>query len=177
MHGMFDDFKKPNSNDESNIPSNIKPPKPEEHKHPCGPEHGPMVKPPFEKPIDPFKRDKPFEDYNAHGELIGYWWYEGDLVSLEFNIEGEVIVADSNEYVTAEDFVKGKTLTLKLLNFRREEIYSVDYEGNTTITFDINDEIAKMLKKGIYYCSLDLWDGVNFNRKIYSPEDCTFTIK
>ena len=35
---------------------------------------------------------KPFEEYNAEGKLIGYYWYYGNTVSLQFNITGEIIV-------------------------------------------------------------------------------------
>lgn len=171
MGGMFDGFKNPSTD----IPENIKPKPPEKpgcDLRPCPPpECG-------ENPhLKPYKPNIPFEDYNAHGELIGYWWYEGDQLNLEFNIEGEVVIGDSEEYVTAEDFVKDKTITLKIYNFRREELIHIDYEGATTITFEIDDKITKIFKKGVYYCSLDLWNGNSFNRTIYMQENCTLTVK
>lgn len=171
MSGMFDSFKKP-TND---IPSNINcfPPKTDgEHEELC-----PSFKPPINPNLKPYKPEIPFEDYNAHGELVGYWWYEGDQIQLEFNIEGEVVIGDSENYITAEEFLQNKKITFKLFNFRREEIISTDYDASTTITFTIDEVLAKKLKKGVYYCSLDIWDGIAFNRTIYTQESCSLTIK
>lgn len=35
---------------------------------------------------------KPYEEHNAKGEHIGYSWYYGETVNLDFEIEGEVTV-------------------------------------------------------------------------------------
>ena len=42
--------------------------------------------------LDPIEGSKPFEEYNAKGELIGYFWRYGETLNLEFNIDGEIIV-------------------------------------------------------------------------------------
>lgn len=34
----------------------------------------------------------PFEEYNAEGQLVGYYWYYGDTVNLQFTIDGEISV-------------------------------------------------------------------------------------
>lgn len=169
--GMFDNFKKPNTD----IPSNIGcfPPKQDgEHLDEC-----PVIPKPENPHIKPMEQEIPFVDYNAEGDITGYWWYEGDQLNLEFSIEGEVIIGDSEEYLTAAEFLQNKTITLGFYNFRREKILSVDYPAATTITFEIDERITKLFRKGVYYCQLDLWDGIAFNRTIYKQEDCTLTVK
>lgn len=165
--GMFDEFKTQNNH----IPSEECPEKPEEFGlfKPRPPKEHPHLK--------PYEYERPFEDYNAAGELVGYWWYEGDQLVLEFEIDGEVVIEDEQLYIPAEDFVKGKFLTLKFYNFRMEEVLSRTYDGATTITFDIDKEITKIFHKGVWHCSLDLWDGNSFNRKLYLSEYCTLTVK
>lgn len=41
---------------------------------------------------------KPYEQYNAEGELIGYWWNYKDVLNLEFNITGNITV-ESNAII------------------------------------------------------------------------------
>jgi hypothetical protein len=42
--------------------------------------------------LDPIKASKPYELYNAKGQLEGYYWNEGEVLNLEFNLEGEITV-------------------------------------------------------------------------------------
>lgn len=55
--------------------------------------------------LDPVKESKPYEEYNAKGELIGYSWYYGETLNLEFNINGEIVVeSDAIIYSAHNDF-------------------------------------------------------------------------
>ena len=45
--------------------------------------------------LDPNEKSKPYELYNAKGELEGYYWHEGDQLVLDFSIDGEVTVESS----------------------------------------------------------------------------------
>jgi hypothetical protein len=47
-------------------------------------------------------------------------------------------------------------MTFRLFNFRREEIAVAHYDASTTISFMIDETLSKQLKKGTYYCSLEL---------------------
>lgn len=42
--------------------------------------------------LDPVQASRPYEEYNAKGELIGYFWHHGETLNLEFNIDGEITV-------------------------------------------------------------------------------------
>ena len=57
----------------------------------------------FDKPqsytkLDPREGSKPYELYNAKGELEGYYWYYGNMLNLEFCIDGELTV-ESNSII------------------------------------------------------------------------------
>lgn len=78
--GIFDNYQ---NLDNAYVPNNLSQLFPK--KIPC---HRPQFK-------------KPFEDYNAEGKLIGYYWYYGNTVSLNFNITGEIIVEDTDIIYTA----------------------------------------------------------------------------
>lgn len=172
MAGMFDSFK-----DLSNQkPSN---------KTPCcdqetnfEPSISPAPQPCVPSTLQPAKPKMPFESYNAKGELDGYWWYQGDTMTLEFNITGEVVIEGDEMYVPAEEFLKDKKILFTLYNFRREEILTKEYEGSTKIVFDIDYKLTRELSKGTYYCSLQVYD-INelFAKTIYAQQDCTLTIK
>ena len=160
--GMFSGYE---NLDDQYIPNNLRP---------C-----PIVPPTCEPcpSLKPCKPNLPYEEYNMQGELVGYWWYQGDTVNLEFNISGEVVVEGSQTYITAEDFLQDKQITVKLYNFRREIIAQQTYPGNTTITFSIDDKLAKELVQGVYYTTLEVWSWDVFNKTLIKQEQCTLTIK
>lgn len=169
--GMFDNFKK----ETTDIPSNIGcfPPKQNgEHAMDC-----PVVSKPDNPHVKPLEQNIPFTDYNAEGDITGFWWYEFDELILEFNINGEVIIGDGQQYIAAADFLQDKFITLSFYNFRGEQILFCDYDAATTIKFDIDSIITKKFHKGVYTCKLVLWDGNAFSRTIYKQENCTLTVK
>ena len=54
--------------------------------------------------LDPVQASKPYEEYDAKGDLVGYSWYQGETLNLEFNIDGEVVVeADAIIYTAHND--------------------------------------------------------------------------
>lgn len=66
------------------------------------------------------------------------------------------MVEDSQEYITAEDFLQDKKITFKLYNFRREPILTLHFPGSTKVMIEIDDELSRKLVKGVYYCTLDV---------------------
>lgn len=174
MSGMFDNYNNPlhgKDCEEKPLPTN----KPEQR--PCS--------------CVSNRPNKPFESYNEKGDVIGYWWYEGDTIALEFTIDGEIIIDQKvveningedvirivPTYIPVEDFIKNKVLTFTMYNFRGEPIITKDFESSLDVAFNIDGEYTKLLTKGSYTVSLTLWDGETFNKTIYSKEDCVITIK
>lgn len=75
----------------------------------------------------PVNIGKPYELYNAKGELEGYFWRYGDSINLEFTLLGEITFEDGSgtgNYINAADFLRDKTIVIDLYNFRLEKIYS-----------------------------------------------------
>lgn len=185
--------------------------------------------------LKPACPNKPYEDYNEKGELIGYWWNYGDILNLEFNIVGQVTVADDaiiytaanqtpltstvgfinqkayniidqiswtctaidsnqytwtqdiiyqdppsgnrNIYISAQDFLASTQVTVQLFNFRMEQIAIQTYNGSSTIIFPIDQELSQKLVKGIYYCSLTVWQGDTLNQTLLSENDLTLSVR
>jgi len=36
--------------------------------------------------------NKPYEEFDAKGNIVGYSWYNGETINLEFSIEGEITI-------------------------------------------------------------------------------------
>ena len=158
--GMFDSYDDLGNN---YTPNNICPPT----EHVC----------PAESKLAPCSPNKPYADYNSQGELTGYWWYYKNILNLEFNITGEVVVEGSVDYIDATDFLEDKSITVTLYNFRREIITVRTYPGSTTIIFEIDKELSNILVPGIYYCAVTVWEGEDYNQTIFHQIDCTLTVK
>lgn len=184
--------------------------------------------------LNPVDASKPYEEYDAKGELTGYFWRYGETLNLEFNIDGEITIesdalifksrgqepqantfakvgqrayniadlkswtcigvtskaryweqddeftyplnADKSIYISAEDYLKGKHVEVTLYNFRMEPICKKLYDATSTIIFPIDRELSMALPKGIYYCSVNVFDDeVNFT--IFDPNDCNLLVK
>ena len=226
--GMFTNYE---TLQDEYIPSNTKPDCP---------------KPPNPK-LEPLIPKKPYEEFNEEGQLIGYWWNYGDIVTLEFDIDGEVTIEDDailytasgegpttntkgrvgqkaynlyykisdnevvdmkswtcvgrdtqtlaylwNEdekfsppeegqrdvYITAQDFLSDKQITVQLYNFRHELITSKLFNGTTEVRFDIDKKLSDSLVKGVYYCSLTVWNqDETYNQTIFQQEETTLIVK
>lgn len=184
--------------------------------------------------LAPVQASKPYEEYNAKGELIGYFWRYGDTLNLEFNIDGEItlesdaiVYVDCNDgptittegflcqraynltdfrswtctkiiegnyiweedsefiydenagekvYVSAEDFLSDKQIEIQLYNFRLEPIFRKVFEGSTKVIFPITTEISEIMKRGIYYCSLTVFNS-EMKQSIFDNRDCTLVVK
>ena len=186
--------------------------------------------------LDPIQASKPYEEYNAKGELIGYYWHYGETLNLEFNIDGEITVEDDaiifynigqcpteqtvgklnqrayntathrswtctyvseadnkygwtedaeftysedspkQVYVDATTFLKDKNVEVVLYNFRMERIHAKTFKGTTKIIFEIDTQLSQELVKGIYYCSLTVFDD-KINLPIFNSHDCVLSVK
>ena len=82
---------------------------------------------------------KPYELYNAKGELEGYFWHYGDQIDLEFSLQGELTLDDdtpTGNYIDVQDFLEDKNIIIRLYDFRFNIIYSkvsnIQYEAMTS---------------------------------------------
>lgn len=83
--------------------------------------------------LDPIQASKPFEEYNTKGELVGYSWYHGETINLEFNIDGEVVV-ESDAIVYTVAGATPSTTTEGKVNQRAYNV--VDFRSWTCVVAD-----------------------------------------
>lgn len=180
-------------------------------------------------------KTKPYELYNAKGELEGYYFNYGETINLDFQIDGEItlesdciiLTKDGQEpnlstegftsqrcynisdltswtciavlpegkyvwekdaeftypesgeqsvYVSAEEYLKNKTAGFTLYNFRHEVIYNINLDASTNVVINIDAELSKKLVKGIYYCSLNIFDDKT-NIVVFNDQDCKILVK
>lgn len=135
------------------------------------------------KPLCPPEPNKPYEDYNAKGELVGYWWSYGDTINLDFELDGYVTIDGSDNYISVKEFIKDKEINIALYNFRYEEIINMLFDGKeyqdkdtVNVIFPIDKELSKSLVPGTYYCSLTII-GKEVSATIFYEDSCTLTVR
>lgn len=100
---------------------------------------------------------KPLEVYDRNYNLIGYSWYFGDQIVLEFTTIGNVVF-DDGHYEDAETYLHGKKLELQFLDFRYNIVYDVIQDASATAKFYITNTDVKTFVRGTYRCKLTLID-------------------
>lgn len=79
-------------------------------------------------------------------------------------------------YISAEDYLKDKFIDVTLYNFRMEPIHTYTTSATASIIFPIDKDLSKTLVKGIYYCSVQVYnEEVSFN--IFDSNDCKLLVK
>ena len=183
--------------------------------------------------LNPIKESKPYEEYNVKGELIGYSWPQGEILNLEFVIDGVITVEDSaivltahgdvpsdttgalgaraynvtdlkswtckniidgkflwiedaeftyndscsrSIYVTSDDYMKDKKIRVDIYNFRKEIIHSQLFEGSNRVKLIIDENLTKIMTRGIYSCSMTVI-GDNLSTKLFDSSDCVLLVK
>lgn len=129
--------------------------------------------------LNPTELTKPYELYNAKGELEGYYWYYGQSINLDFTITGEIVLKDNSEndsYISVEDYLSDKSFRLRIYNFRYEIIDEMLFPGVLNPIFEIDSEKSKKYAKGIYYCSLEIIYN-DICETLFGPEDCKLLVK
>ena len=184
--------------------------------------------------LAPVEASRPYEEYNAKGELVGYFWRHGETLNLEFNIDGELTIesdaivfkqsgvtptihttgnigqrayniidleswtciaielnkyiwekdneftyptiSERKVYIPAESYLKDKSVEVTLYNFRMEPICKKLYTAQPTIVFTIDKELSEKLVKGIYYCSVQVFND-EVSAKIFDTTDGCLIVK
>lgn len=135
------------------------------------------------------KIKKPLEEYNAKNELIGYSWYYGDEIVLEFETTGTVDYAtdtysdsssvdDSGEfYEDVDTYLSSGILKLELFDFRREKVFEQILPGAADVKFLITEESSERLFKGVYRCKLTFIGDKYAKQTLVNPEDYIIMIR
>lgn len=121
----------------------------------------------------------PYCEYNSKGECIGYYWYYGESMNLDFDIEGELTTDDGHgtgRFIQVDHYMYNKTVLITLYNFRHEKIFTKSFPGCTKIILPIDGDLAKALVRGVYYCSMEVV-GDNMRETIFCENDCVLMVK
>ena len=130
-----------------------------------------------------YKGKEPYGNYNALGQLEGYFWYYGETIRLNFSIDGEV-TTDSKDalgnsiYVSASDYLQGKVAQVKIYNFRYEELYVKTLPASENVVIELDAETSSKFIKGTYYLTLYI---IGDDSMTYIPlikdKDCVITVR
>ena len=111
-----------------------------------------------------------FRSWTCVGIFKGkYFWHEDEEFTYPTN-QGRCV------YVSAEDYLKDKTVEVILYNFRLEPICKRQFVGNPKIIFSVDKELSATLQKGIYYCSVNVFNSL-VSHTIFNAQDCTLMVK
>lgn len=159
---------------------------------------------PFQPGYPPLQQDcaiksvninKPYEILNADKTLKGYFWYYGNSVDLVFDLDGEITLLPSDQYLTISDVLKTLQLKSIIYDFRMEPmiefsnaieaqnqlqiVYGDQNEGldGTKIIMQIDNELSAQLVKGIYYIELVAMSPSGYNETLFSADSCTFEVR
>lgn len=84
--------------------------------------------------------------------------------------------SDRSVYISAEDYLKDKKVEVTLYNFRMEPICKKVYPAASKIIFAIDRELSNALPRGIYYCSVTVFND-DISYKIFDSTDCNLLVK
>lgn len=84
--------------------------------------------------------------------------------------------SDRSVYISAADYLKDKSVEVTLFNFRMEPICKKIYSASPTIIFAIDRELSKILPRGIYYCSVVVFNN-DVCYTIFDSTDCNLLVK
>lgn len=127
--------------------------------------------------LDPVRPNRPYEEYNALGELIGYYWHYGDSINIEYVVEGEVTDVELGTYMKAENWIYDKQCKICLYDFRHDIIYSVKCQGAPRVTLGIDSALSKTLQRGVYYVKLFVVEPDDEETILFQTEESTLYVK
>lgn len=97
-------------------------------------------------------------------------WGCGDTTTLYFNFEFD----EHDENPTWEN----KVITISISDFRYEEIFSTEVEGNEHVAVYIDSETSKLFGRGIYYCKVVVTDTVTGSiQTVIGANDCLIYVR
>lgn len=101
----------------------------------------------YTKKLAPIEASKPYELYDAKGELEGYYWYKGDQLTLDFSIDGELTL-ECNAIVFT---VPGESPTMQTEARLGQMAYNIiDYKSWKCISYFKNKYVWEPQEEFIY---------------------------
>ena len=122
--------------------------------------------------LDPVQASKPYEEYDAKGDLIGYFWHYGETLNLEFNIDGEITVEDDAIILTSKGDTPSQStgkLMQRAYNIidKRSWTCTSIVDNNSTWTEDIEFTYNES-GKSVYVTAADYMKDKQVNVTLYN---------
>ena len=126
--------------------------------------------------VEHYKGKEPFGDYNALGELQGYFWYYGETINLNFSLDGAITV--ENDAIVYVGY--GEEPTSMTVGYQGQRAYNVvdlkswtcavAYPDTDTYTWVQDQEFTYPLNGGrtIYVTPSDYLQGKKMKVNIYN---------
>lgn len=112
-------------------------------------------------PPPPHLVDQPYLIYNMKNEFIGFYWYYGETINLNFVYNPMFpLVLPLGQTVPFYKFIEGKTIKVTIYNFRMEEIASnlIPPEAELkSISIRIDPELSQKMVRGLYYMQAEIY--------------------
>ncbi len=108
------------------------------------------------------------------------WTCTGVISALYQWVEDKVFTYPENStngvYLSAVDYLKDKYAQITLYNFRHEPLLQQSINASPTIKFEITREMSEALPRGIYYCSLEIFNE-SVNHVVFDASDGCLLVK
>lgn len=114
--------------------------------------------------LDPIEASKPYESYDAKGNLEGYFWRYGDTIKLEFNLDGEITIENDaivcyvegiyptpqiegrvgQQFYNLKDLVSYTCVGVQsgLYQWQKDSEFTYPLESGNSVYFDATDYLA-----------------------------------
>ena len=126
------------------------------------------------QPLPYGKYKKPYEEYNEKNELVGYYWYYGDIINLQFNITGEITVDNDDIIYT----VTGEAPAIDTIGEINQKAFNIIdliswtctaiNDNKYTWTQDEQFTYNPASNKPVYFTAADFLSGKNIKIDIYN---------
>ena len=140
--------------------------------------------------------NKPYELKNPDGSIKGYFWYYGNSVDLIFNLSGQVVFEETDNYINVSQLIKDLTVIGTIYNFRHSKIMEFsnlpgahrslsislnknsinEVEGNSII-IKIDHDTSLELQKGNYYIDLNVIHPSGYSATLFDSNSCVFEVR
>ena len=135
--------------------------------------------------------NKPYEIIK-NGELVGYFWYQGNSIDLIFDISGTITLLASDEYITVNDIANSLRFEATFYDFRGMNVLQFSNDpiaehklivevpngvNNAKVTIQIDAEISAKLTKGVYKMTLVASHPCGYRETLFNNESAMFEVR
>lgn len=135
--------------------------------------------------------NRPYEIIK-NGQLVGYFWYQGNSIDLVFDISGTITLLNEASYLTVSDIINTLSFEANLYDFRGMKVLEytnsilsdkqlvVDTScglDNATVTMQIDSETSAKLVKGVYKLELIASHPTGYRETLFSRDSAMFDVR